>query len=307
MRPGLLTAPLSDWPLDEVASFAASAGFEALEVTAWPKPPSHSDYAPRHIEAESLDERGAEEIRGLLDRHGLAISALACYENNLHPDAGTRARFNTHLYRVIDAAALLGVDGVGTFVGAYPGKPSEVIREAGRLFRSVSAYAAERDVRIMIENCPMDNWVTFGRPGNVAYSPELWDALFEEVPASNFGLMLDPSHLHWLGIDPVQAVTDFGDRIFMAHAKDAEFLPGGRQRFGIKGEQLGSDIWSSGWWRYRLPGRGEVDWNGFIDALRRHTDVTDLSFEHEDPEYEGAEERVLEGLRLGADFLNRTL
>ena len=32
----------------------------------------------------------------------------------------------------------------------------------------------------------MFNWVQFGLPGNYAYSPELWDALFNEIPDENF-------------------------------------------------------------------------------------------------------------------------
>ena len=55
--------------------------------------------------------------RTSLDRHGLEISSLAYYPNNLHPDPAERRAANNHLRKVIDAAAKLGVPTVGTFVG----------------------------------------------------------------------------------------------------------------------------------------------------------------------------------------------
>jgi len=155
----------------------------------------------------------------------------------------------------------------------------------------------------MIENCPMENWVKFGLPGNYAYSPELWDALFNEVPSENFGLNFDPSHLYWLGIDHNRAARDYAGRIFHAHAKDAEVLPEGKYRHGVLGEQLGDNPWRSGWWRYRMPGSGGIDWKAFIGTLREIGYKEVLSIEHEDPEYEGSEEKIREGLRLGLRHL----
>jgi sugar phosphate isomerase/epimerase len=53
---------------------------------------------------------------------------------------------------------------------------------------------------------------------------------------------------------------------------------------------------SLGWWRHRIPGEGSVDWPAFIRCLRQAGYASVLSIEHEDPLYEGSEERVLEGL-----------
>ena len=57
---------------------------------------------------------------------------------------------------------------------------------------------------------------------NLAFSPEVWERMFELVPSSALGLEMDPSHMVWLGIDYLQAIRDFGDRIYHAHAKDTE-------------------------------------------------------------------------------------
>jgi sugar phosphate isomerase/epimerase len=303
MKLGFLTACLPKMRLEELVSWAAGEGFDALELAAWPVD-SDRDYLAHHIDAVGLTVSLADRIRASFEEYGLDISALAYYDNNLHPDAVTRSGLHAHLKKVIDAASMLRVELVGTFVGARPDRtPVENIREIGTVFREMVRYAEDHGVKLMIENCPMENWVQFGLPGNYAFSPELWDALFEEVPSESFGLNLDPSHLHWLGIDPVAAVERYAGRIFHAHAKDAEILPSGRHHVSVLARQLGDNPWDSGWWRYRMPGRGQVDWPAFVAALRGAGYNHVLSIEHEDPDYEGDAERIKEGLRLGLHAL----
>jgi sugar phosphate isomerase/epimerase len=302
MKIGFLTACLPGLTLEEIAPWAASQGFETLELAAWPRR-SDRDYMARHIAAENFSADDAERVLDLLEQYDLSISAMAYYDNNLDPNPSERKANLEHVRRVVDAAALLDVDSVGTFVGGYPGDPKEIMKEIGGIFRELVRYASDKGVRLMIENCPMDNWVQFGLPGNYAYSPELWEALFNEVPDENFGLNFDPSHLYWLGIDHNRAATEFASRIFHVHAKDTEMLPDGLYRYGTLSRQLGDDPWKLGWWRYRMPGKGEIDWSEFIDTLRSigYDDV--ISIEHEDPEYEGSIEQIKEGLTLGREHL----
>lgn len=301
MKLGFLTACLRQVSFHDLVAWAAAEGFDCIELAAWPVD-SKRDHVAGQIDVARLTAEEAAKARGVLDRHGLTISALAYYDNNLHPDLSRRAEHHAHLRKVIDAAQMLGAPLVGTFVGAWPGNPPEIIRAAGEFFRELTAYARDRGVRLMIENCPMENWVQWGLPGNYAYSPELWDALFDEVP-EDLGLNFDPSHLYWLQIDYLRAARDYASRIYHAHAKDAEFLPDGRYRFGVLAEQLGQNPWRSGWWRYRMPGEGGVDWGAFIETLHETGYDGVLSIEHEDPEYEGSEEKVKEGLRIGRRHL----
>lgn len=304
MKLGFLTACMPRVPFEEIVPWAAKQGFKALELAAWPDD-ARRNYQARHVAAESFTRDDARRMKDLLDEHDMVVSALAYYDNNLHPDLKKRAGYLQHLRRVIDAAALLDVNLVGTFVGARPALPATNMKEIGEIFRGIVAYAEDQGVRVMIENCPMDNWVKWGLPGNYAFSPELWDALFNEVPGDNFGLNFDPSHLYWLGIDHQLAARDYAGRIFHVHAKDAEILEGGRNRFGILSEQLAGNRWSSGWWRYRMPGKGSIDWSAFIETLQEIGYDGALSIEHEDPEYEGSEEAVKEGLRLGLNHLQK--
>src|SRR5690242_8471429 len=102
--------------LDQVAEWAAGARFEALEIACWPAAGGERRRysGVSHIDVDSFD---AGAVRDVLDRHGLAVSSLAYYPNNLHPDDVHRAEVNAHLLKVVDAAAALGVEVVGTFVG----------------------------------------------------------------------------------------------------------------------------------------------------------------------------------------------
>jgi sugar phosphate isomerase/epimerase len=305
MKLGFLTACLPQMGLQELLEWASAEGFQTVELAAWPVK-SNRDYQARQIDAARFTKSDAERVKDLLALHRLEISAMAYYDNNLARDPRKRQHYHKHLHHVIRAAELLGVPLVGTFVGARPDKlPKENLREIGKVFRGILKYAEDHGVRIMIENCPMENWQRFGLPGNYAYSPELWDALFNEVPSKNFGLNFDPSHLYWLGIDYVRAAKEYAGKIFHAHAKDTEILSDGAYRYGIFSRQIDPVPWKSGWWRYRIPGLGSIDWRKLITTFQEvgYDDV--LSIEHEDPIWEGTEEKVKHGLALGLKHLSQ--
>jgi sugar phosphate isomerase/epimerase len=295
MKLGMLTACLPDLSLEDIASWAAGAGYEALEVAAWP---DHGDrpFTATHLDVENFGEREATRVREIFDRHGLTLSSLAFYDNNLHPDHAERKAINDHVAKCVDAAALLGCPTVGTFVGRDPGKSvADNLREAERIFPSLVEHAGERGVRIVIENCVMEGWHPDGYPGNLAYSPELWEWMFSLGLYLNF----DPSHLMWMGIDPVEALKPYVDRIAHAQAKDIQLFPEKRNRYGWPGRAVDRpDPWDVGWWRYRVPGLGEVDWVRVVDALYEGGFDGVLSVEHEDPLWGGDEQRVKTGLEI---------
>jgi sugar phosphate isomerase/epimerase len=294
---GLVTEALRDRTLAELADWAAAERYDALEVACWPSGAgAERRYAGvAHIDVERLDP---DAVAAVLERTGLEISALAYYPNNLHPDDEVREAANAHLRRVIDAAQRLGVTTVGTFVGGDKDRPvRENLERFRRIWPPLVAYAGERGIRIAIENCPMifseDEW-----PGgtNVAWSPAIWDELFEAIPDENFGLNLDPSHLVWLMIDYVRAVHDYGGRIFHAHAKDTEIRRDGLYRHGTLSAGMG-------WQVARMPGLGDVDWPRFVAALYAVGYTGVLSVEHEDRSFEGTEELVQQGFRVARDTL----
>jgi len=295
MRLGMLTACLPSWPLEKIAAWAATAGYESLEVAVWPSVGGR-EFEASHLPVASFGGADAEATRVLLDRYDLEISALAYYENNLHPDAVRRDEIARHLRSAVDAASLLGVPYVGTFIGRDPSRSvPENMREAERVFPPLVEYAGERGVKLIIENCVMEGWHPDGYPGNIAYSPELWEWMF----SLDLYLNWDPSHLMWIGIDPVQTIAPYADRIVHAQAKDIQLDAGARNRYGVFGtSDKRGDPWRTGWWRYRIPGRGDVDWTHVVDRLYESGFTGTLSVEHEDPLWGGTPERVTEGLRI---------
>jgi sugar phosphate isomerase/epimerase len=297
MKLGLLTAAFPDLTLEQVAGWAAGEGFEMLEVACWPSAGGERRrYAGvTHIDADSLD---VDAVRETLGRHGLEISSLAYYPNNLHPDDSHREEVNGHLRKVIDAAQRLGVPVVGTFVGNDKDRPlPENLRRFREIWPPLVEYAGERGVKIAIENCPMifsyDEW-----PGgnNLAYAPAIWDEMFDAIPAGHFGLNIDPSHLVWLMIDYERVVYDYADRIFHAHAKDLEVRRDGLYRNGTFSAGIG-------WQVPRLPGLGEVRWDRFVAALYAVGYDYVLSVEHEDRRFEDDEELVKRGFLLARNTL----
>jgi sugar phosphate isomerase/epimerase len=295
MKLGFLTACLPDRSLPEIAAWAAGHGYEALEVAAWPDLGARP-FTATHLEVAAFGERQADETRALFDRHGLTLSSLAFYDNNLHPDPAERKAINDHVTACIDAAALVGCPTVGTFVGRHPGQSvAENLAEAEQVFAPLVDRAGERGVKLIIENCVMEGWHPDGYPGNLAYSPELWEWMF------SLGLYLnyDPSHLVWMGIDPVAALRPYVDRIPHAQAKDIQLFPDKRNHYGWPGKAVvREDPFDVGWWRYRVPGLGDVDWRGVVDALYEGGFDGVLSVEHEDPVWGGTEDKVHTGLRV---------
>jgi sugar phosphate isomerase/epimerase len=295
MKLGLLTACLPGRSLDQIAGWASRAGYQALEVAAWPDL-GDRPFTATHLDAGSFSADDAERVTGLFRRHGLTLSSLAFYDNNLHPDPDARAAVNAHVLACIDAAALLGCPTVGTFVGRDPGMTvAQNLREAEKVFVPLVDRAGQRGVKIVIENCVMEGWHPDGYPGNLAYSPELWEWMFD------LGLYLnyDPSHLVWMGIDPVEALRPYVGRVAHAQAKDIETFPARRTRYGYPGKAVArSDPWDVGWWRYRVPGLGEVNWRRVVDALYEGGFDGVLSVEHEDPVWGGTEEKVEAGLEI---------
>lgn len=300
MKLGFLTASLPSLPLLRIADWAAAHDFEALEVAVWPRVDSRP-FEASHLDVTSLDAAEAEQITSYLAERHLEISALAYYENNLHPDEAVRKGLHEHLRRCVDAAVLLGCPYVGTFVGRDNSRSvSENVALGNRLLPPLVEYASERGIRLIVENCPMEGWHPDGYPGNLAYSPELWEWMF----SLGFYLNYDPSHLTFLGIDPVAAIRTCPERIVHAQAKDVEIDARARDRYGFFGRAIQRDNpWNNGWYRYRVPGRGDIDWTRIVDTLYQVGFDGVLSVEHEDPVWSGDVERVLGGLAIAGSTL----
>lgn len=304
MELGFLTACMPEAKLADILDWAAVQGFQALEVSAWPVTDGRP-FTASHIAVESLDAQAAADLAGDFAQRGVSISALAYYENNLDQDPAVRKDVHNHLRSVIDAAALLGVTIVGTFIGRDNTKSVvDNLAEGERVLPPLVQYAADRNVRLAVENCPMEGWHPDAYPANLAYSPELWDWL----TGIGFWLNYDPSHLIGMGIDPIVALRHSVDKVVHVQAKDVEVLPGVRDRYGFLGRTWEREQpWDHTWWRFRVPGLGQVDWNRVIDVLYEGGFNGVVSIEHEDPVWRGSLDRVKDGLRIAQRTLTPLL
>lgn len=294
MKLGLLTAPLPNVPLLEIADWASKQGFEMLEVCCWPvNEGANRRYAGiTHIDVDGLTKGQGQEIVGQLKERNITMSALGYYPNNLHPDPAHRKSVNEHTKKVIRAAALMGVPVVSTFIGADASKTQdENWDEAQKVWPDIVKYAAERDIKIAIENCPMiftkDEWPS---GHNLAYSPRIWREMFDTF-GKTVGLNLDPSHLVWQMIDIERVIREFGTRIYHTHVKDMEIDREGLYNNGIMSAGIG-------WQRPRLPGYGEINWAKFVSTLSQVGYDGVLCIEHEDRRFEGSDELVKEGFLI---------
>ncbi|KPP83815.1 MAG: Sugar phosphate isomerase/epimerase [Rhodobacteraceae bacterium HLUCCA08] len=300
MHLGLLTAPFEDTPLPEVAAWAGENGFSALEIACWPASGAERRrYAgTSHIDVDGMTRDRGQQITGALAERGLRISGLGYYPNPLHAEAEHRDAVIGHLAKVIEAAALMEVPVVNTFVGGDRALTlDQNWARAQKILRPVVDHAADQGVLLCFENCPMifshDEW-----PGghNIAYSPAIWRRIFEEW-GDAVGMNFDPSHLVWQFIDQGRFIREFGPRMAHVHAKDVMIDRDGLYDNGVMSVGMG-------WQVPRLCGLGDVDWPGFFSELYRAGYDGAIIIEHEDRLFEGTEDKIKRGFCLARDVLS---
>ena len=299
MKLGILTAPLPDLPLNDVADWTADAGFTTIEIACWPASSGDTRrYAgTSHIDVDGISDAQAQEIADSMTAKGLEISGLGYYPNPLHPDDEHARMVIDHLKKVIVAAGKMNVPVVNTFIGADRAlTQDENWEKAKRVWPEIISAAQDNGVAIAIENCPMifskDEWPS---GHNLAYNPKIWRLMLEEF-GPTIGLNFDPSHLVWLMIDIESAILEFGERFYHFQAKDVMIDYSGLYENG----SLSSGI---GWQIPRLPGFGDVDWAIVFRSLFRVGYDGPIIIEHEDRDFEETEELVKRGFLIARDVL----
>ncbi len=299
MKLGIVSAIFDQSSFEEMIDIVADTGLECVEVACWPKGKAERRYAGvSHIDTKNLTEEKAQEILAYCEKKNVEISALAYYPNPLDEDLEKRQEVIDHLYTLIDAAKLLDVKLVTTFLGRMPSKSvSENLKEVAKVWPPIIKYAEEQEIKIAIENCPMlfteDEW-----PGgqNLMTTPSNWQKVFEILDSDNFGINYDPSHFVWQHIDYIEPLYKFKDKIFHVHYKDIKLYPNKLKEVGIMATPL--EYMSP-----KLPGLGDVDWGKYVSAL------TDIGYngytciEVEDRAYESNYEDVKRSVRQSAHYL----
>lgn len=299
MKLGFITAICDGMTLNEVIDFASEHGLECLEVACWPQGKANRRYAGvSHIDVWNLTKEKAEEIMSYCAEKKVEISSLAYYPNPLDADLEKRKEAIAHLYKLMDASVLLGVNMITTFIGRDQRKTvSENLEIVREVWTPIVRYAEKKGVKIGIENCPMlfteDEW-----PGgqNLMTSPANWRNVFQILDSPNLGINYDPSHFIWQKIDYIKPIYEFRDKIFHVHYKDIKILKDKLEDVGIMAAPL--EYMSP-----KLPGLGDIDWGKYVSAL------SDIGYdgysciEVEDKAFEGSLEDAKKAIILGSKYL----
>ncbi|HEY5313134.1 MAG TPA: sugar phosphate isomerase/epimerase [Pirellulales bacterium] len=291
----LFTGQWADLKLEDLARKAAEFGYQGLELACWGD----------HFEVDKAlaDPAYCRAKRDMLEHHDLQVHAISAHlvgqavldrvdERHraiLPPHVwgdgksdGVNARAAEELKNTARAAQQLGVGVVNGFTGSsiwhllYSFPPaSDAMLEAGyRLlaerFNPILDVFAQCGVRFALEVHPTE--IAFD-----LHSAERALAALEHRP--EFGFNFDPSHLLWQGVDPVEFIRAFADRIYHVHIKDAIVTLNGRS--GILGSHLNFGDPRRGW-DFRSPGRGGVNFEEIIRALNAINYQGPLSVEWED-------------------------
>ncbi len=303
MKFGLNSAILADLNFEEVIDYVSENGFSCVEMMCWPVGKAERRYAGvTHIDVTNITKEKAEYINGYCKEKGVEISALGYYPNPLDPDLEKRNYFAQHIMKIIEAANILGIHTVTTFIGR---DKTKTVEENLDIFKEVWTpiikFAEEKAVKIAIENCPMlftkDEW-----PGglNLATTPSIWRRMFEIIPSKNFGLNYDPSHFVWQQIDYIKPLYEFKDRIFHVHFKDIKI-------FKYKLDDVGIMATPLEYISPKLPGLGDVDWGKYVSALTDIRYKGAACLEIEDKAFEENLDTIKQSILISRNYMSQFL
>ncbi len=291
----LFTGQWADLQLEDLARKANEFGYQGLELACWG---DHFDVG------RALNESGyCAAKRDALERHELSVYAISnhlvgqavCdriderHKLILPPHvwgdgepAGVNKRAAEEMKQTARAAQKLGVSVVNGFTGSsiwhllysFPPVSSQMIdagfQEFADRWNPILDVFAECGVRFGLEVHPTE----------IAFDTITAQRALDAVGRRDeFGFNFDPSHLHWQGVDSVDFIRTFHDRIYHVHVKDAVVTLSGRQ--GILGSHLNFGDPRRGW-DFRSPGRGGIDFEEIIRALNQIGYEGPLSVEWED-------------------------
>ena len=267
---------------EQECRLAASIGYDCIEA--------RPNWKIEDLRKDDFIKAESERIKAMLARHGIGISALGLYGYR-PPDLNGRVE----LYGLgIEMCRALEVGVIAALTGGDPARTlEENLDEFEAVFSRVEPLARDAGVKIAFENWP---GLTGAFPPvgtcNFGFTPEVWEQMFSRVDSQYIGLEFDPSHLVWQFVDWAGALEEFISKVYHVHAKDTEIMSA---RLAAGG------FFCAGWWRYRLPGYGVVDWRRMTSMLKEAGYEGGICVEHEDAVFSGP--RREEGLRKAHAYL----
>jgi sugar phosphate isomerase/epimerase len=268
--------------LAAIAKWASGLGYKGVQIPAW-------DARLFDLRRAATSQTYADEVRGTLAEHGLAVTELSTHLQGqlvaVHPcydaafdgfcPAALRGRPRERqqwavqqLMLAARASQRLSLTAHATFSGAlawpflypWPQRPAGLVEmafdELARRWRPILDAYDEAGVDVCFEIHPgedLHDGVSFER---------FLDAVGGHVRAN---LLYDPSHLHLQQMDYLQFIDIYQARIKAFHVKDAEFRPDGRR--GVYGGYGG---WLERAGRFRSLGDGQIDFRSIFSKLAQY-------------------------------------
>jgi sugar phosphate isomerase/epimerase len=287
MKIGMVTDSLGHLSYAKMLDTAAALGIQGLEFNAcnWTS-------APHFNLAEMVKSKPARaKLQADLKARDLSLIALNANGNQLHPMEGKKQ--SDDLYDTIRVASDLGVSTVvcmsglpGGAVGekypnwiisSWPPETQSILNYQWNdvllpYWHKLAAHAKSHGVRLAVE-----------LHGNeLVYNVPTLLRLRKEV-GTIVGANLDPSHLMWMGADPLVAIDALGSAILHTHAKDTIInKPVCATTSRLENGSL-MDIPGRAWSYITLGyGNDQSFWKDFCYRLRMVGYDGWLSIEHED-------------------------
>lgn len=307
MKLGFVSDSLGAMSFADLLSNAARLGVSGIEVNTggWSTAP-HFD-----LQAMKSSAEARRAFRQAFDDHGLEIISLNANGNPLHPT--DRAQGDC-LLDTIRIAGEMGVETVCTMSGLPAGSASDLTPNW-----VVSSWPPESEdiLRFQWDEVLLPFWegvVAVARDSGVrqialemhgnqcVYNvPTLMK--IREMVGPMVGANLDPSHLFWMGADPLAAAEALGDSIFHVHAKDTLLNAPVQATTSLLETGSLMDIPARSWSHVTLGiGHGEDWWRQFCYRLRMAGYDGWISIEHEDVLIS-----ALEGLEKSVDLMRRVM
>jgi sugar phosphate isomerase/epimerase len=311
MKLGVFTVLYQQMPFEQTLDLLQSLGVEAVEIGTGNYPGS------RHCDPDALlsDDHAAQAFRKAVESRGMFISALSQHGNPLHPQSETARRAHDTWRKTVLLAEKLDVPVVNAFSGCpgdsegskypnwvtcpWPDDFQDILdwqwnQKVIPYWADEAKYAKSHGVRIGFEM----------HPGFVVYNTETLLKL-RNACGETIGANLDPSHLFWQGMEPVEVIKILGaeEAIFHIHAKDTQIDRRNAAVNGVLDTKHYGDLLGRSWvFRTVGYGQGEKVWRDIISTLRATGYDYVLSIEHEDGYMS-----IDEGLRRGVELLKTIL
>jgi len=291
----LCTGQWADLATEDLARKCQEFGFDGMELACWgdhfevDKAMAEDDYCAKKRETLAKYDQQVFAIsahlvgQAVLDRIDIRHqSILPDYIWGDGDPEGVNQRAIEEMKQTARAAQKLGVEVVNGFTGSsiwhllysYPPIPPGMIDDGFKLlaerWNPILDVFGECGVKFALEVHPTE--IAF----DLVTAERALDAL---DCREEFGFNFDPSHLLWQGVDPVEFIRAFGDRIYHVHMKDAIVKLDGRT--GILSSHLDFGHPRRGW-DFRSLGRGGVNFEEIVRALNDVGYKGPLSVEWED-------------------------